>query len=115
MFTADEYCKQHDHIRYCEIIIHKDGIIEESRPSHQKALIKATGLDEEVLWDMIPIYDDVMCWLCEYTGCVCVWYDMIQGYPLSEAQIETLNILNDNKITDIPKEMITCRIVHSEK
>ena len=71
------FIKEHNHICYTEAIIYPDGTIAYARPSHQETLIRATGKTRKELMQIIPIEDDVIEWLVNYTGCVCVWYNSI--------------------------------------
>lgn len=75
-FTIKEFIEYHPyhHVNYCEIIIHSNGDISYCVPSHTEKLIKETGIERKKLYDLIPIYEDVLNWLITKTNCCAVWF-----------------------------------------
>ena len=71
---VDDFIKNHNHINYCEAIIYRDGRIAYVKPSHVETLIRATGLTHSQIYNEIPIFENVLHWLLDKTGCICVWY-----------------------------------------
>lgn len=99
---AMDFIKEHNHIRYCEAIIDKNGLIAYVNPSHQKTLIKETGIPEEEIWNMIPYSANPIEWLINKTGCICVWYNYILApKEITSAQKRTLKLLIKHKKIDL--------------
>lgn len=96
--SVDEFIAHHTktHINYCECIIFPNGDVQYGVPSHQEALIKATGIEREKLFSMMNEYDDVLKVLLNLTGCVSVWYSrQIYAKELTPEQNSTLTKLSE--------------------
>ena len=94
-----DYIKQHNHINYCEALIYPDGTIEDARPSHTEALIRATHENRDIICEKMPISASPAQWLVDYTGCVAVWYDFAYlPESLNDSQIQTIMELVEAKI-----------------
>ena len=99
----DDFIKNHNHINYCEAIIYRDGTIAYCRPSHIETLIRETGLTHSEIYNSIPIFENVLLWLLNKTGCICVWYgDYItpENRKLTLAQHITLKKLSESNIVN---------------
>lgn len=84
-------------INYLEVVILSDGAIEYAVPSHQEKLISIAmekfNVSRDDILEMCPpnMYFDVVTWLMDITGAVCVWtefYTCDDG--LTEKQMESL-------------------------
>ena len=93
-----EFIENYNHIYYCEVIIHPSGYIEEARPSHLETLIRATKLERQAVYDLMPITAMPLDWLVEYTGCVAVWYNFQKLPPsMTDEQQYSLKALFEGK------------------
>lgn len=97
---AEAYAKYHNHICYCEVIVDKDGLVEEAKPNHINTLIRQTGLPEDLIYAIMPIDASPIHWLTEFTGCVSVWYNglWIPKEGCTAEQRETLTKMMDAEI-----------------
>lgn len=73
--AADDFINNHEHINYCEAIIHRDGEIEYAIPSHTEKLIKITGENRDVIYEKMPVTASPILWLVDYTGCIALYTD----------------------------------------
>lgn len=98
-FNAFDYIMQHKHICYCEAILFPDGTIEDAQPSHTERLIAITQIPREELWERIKTWENPLEWMCNYTGCISIWYNMYYATNKpTNKQINTLRVLIDNKV-----------------
>ena len=88
---------------YLEVIIDNEGIVHYAVPSHQEYLIQhliaTTYHSRDALNDAVPreYWFDMLTWLTDQSGMVCVWNDRYAG-RLNEAQKQTLMVLQDNDL-----------------
>ena len=98
-----DYIIQHNDIYYCEAIIYPDGTIEDARPSHIEALLKATNEDREIINEKMPIEASPAAWLVDYTGCIAIWYnDALLPESFNAKQASTISKLITNNIVKNP-------------
>lgn len=109
----DSFIANHNHIRYCEAIIFKNGEIAYVRPSHTETLIRECmsllNVTREELDNGINPFDDYLTKLVDISGCVAVWYDFcIPPKTITEGQINSLDKLMQSKgiINDIDFKII---------
>lgn len=80
-------------VNYLEVIIDDTGRVLYATPSHLKRLesiyCDLYDTDEQNLNTRMPINANPVLWLCDQTGCVCVWNDRYEG-SLNVAQADTL-------------------------
>jgi hypothetical protein len=91
-------------INYMEAVILPSGEVQYAVPSHQEKLIAIfladnNHLTREQLWEIIPIWVDVIAWLQKYTGCISVWSDFYAGDPTTPEQKATLDLLIEHELT----------------
>jgi hypothetical protein len=91
-------------INYMEAVILPSGEVQYAVPSHQEKLIAIfladnNHLTREQLWEIIPIWADVIDWLQKYTGCISVWSDFYAGEPNTPEQKATLALLIEHGLT----------------
>jgi len=116
IFSVTDFIKQHDHIRYCEAIIHPDGSIQYAIPSHQSILMHlAYGVDvqdesEDALdrwneaWQKMRSEidrrnNDVLSFLADKMNVVVVWYEtQLLPKNVTQKQRFTLALLRNHKI-----------------
>lgn len=99
--NIDDFIKQHNHIRYCEVIIHRNGDIEDCRPNHIETLIRISDKDRDEIYNSMTLQESPLHWLLKDTGCVSVWYSYQYSFgELSEQQQESLNKLVENRIIE---------------
>lgn len=94
-----DFIKFHNanHVKYCEVVIHKNGDIEYCIPSHQETLIRLSGYTKKELEEKISIFDDVEISLCNMTGCISVRYNMYTSPKnITNEQYESLMLLKNN-------------------
>lgn len=83
---------------YLEVIILEDGTVTYATPSHQEKLIQLArerhNLSRDEVSNLCPeeYYCDFMVWLCQITGAVALWNEMMQGYA-NEKQKEVIEVL----------------------
>jgi hypothetical protein len=96
----EDFVKNHNHINYCEAIIHPSGEIEYARPSHVQSLIRISGHTSDELYKMMErSMMSPLDFLLDMTKCVCVWYDFYQApKEITKKQKETLFFLMKNKV-----------------
>jgi len=96
----EDFVKNHNHINYCEAIIHPNGEIEYARPSHVQSLIRISGHTSDELYKMMErSMMSPLDFLLDMTKCVCVWYDFYQApKEITKKQEETLFFLMKNKV-----------------
>lgn len=89
-------------ICYCEVIIHKDGLIEYAVPSHQEKLIQIYAdkhlMSRDNAMDFLRQQqeDPIDLMMCD-TGCIYIWYDhMHNATNLTDAQMHALTLLLNN-------------------
>ena len=100
---VEDFCKDYNHINYCEIIIHEDGMIRRVNPSHIETIRmiyeKENNMKDKESWEIVPVFGNPHDWYLDRTKCISVWYKQFIKGPnneLSENQIETLRILRQN-------------------
>lgn len=100
--TKEDFAKQHNHIRYCEVIVLKDGSVEHAHPSHTHKLMNMSGYTQEKLWEMIPITDSPIHYLIDMLEVTSLWYDNLIAPKkgMSEKQKETVGFLIEKGILD---------------
>lgn len=104
-FDAFGYIKQHKGICYCEAILYPDGTIEDAIPSHLERLITISEIPRDELWERIKVWESPLEWLCNYTGCISIWYHKYYATkPPTKAQLNTLKALSDNKVIVFEEE-----------
>jgi hypothetical protein len=98
--TAREFAEKHGTIDYCEVIITPSGLVFEARPSHIEwqinKIISITGVSREFLYDAMPESESPIDWMCDFTGCIAVWFDtsMVPSMDkLTDEQAEAISIL----------------------
>lgn len=72
-YDPDFFIQRHDHINYFEALIAPDGQISYACPSHQYAMIKATGLSQQEIWKRLDPDCDVIYELMKMTGMLPVY------------------------------------------
>ena len=80
-------------IRYCEILILHNGMIELATPSHQKAMMRvANKTMQEIPMGYFEEY------LLKESGSIAVWYEMQKAYSVNRFQLRTLDMLCENRL-----------------
>ena len=82
-------------IRYCEIVILRNGMIELAVPSHQKTLIRLTGKTEQEL--PVDYFEE---YLLKKSGAIAVWYKTQKAYSVNRFQLRTLDLLCENGLIE---------------
>ena len=72
-YEADFFIARHDHINYFEALISPEGEITYACPSHQRAMIRYTGLSEQEIWQLIDANADVLIELIRMTKLIPVY------------------------------------------
>ena len=97
-----DYVNAHDKTNYCEALLFPDGTIMDARPSHTEALIreacKMYHTTKKELFNTMPSYVGVIHYLVEYTNIVTIWYEFCIADNITDAQMESLKLLQDNGI-----------------
>lgn len=97
--TSDEFIRiaieecPKSFIKYCEILILNNGMIELACPSHQEALLRLTGKS----WKEFSVCDFFEELLKE-SKAVAVWYNLQKVWDLNRFQMRTLKKLEDNNL-----------------
>ena len=100
-FSPQDFIKQHNHTRYCEALISKEGLVAYAVPSHQQAALNTTGLTIEEARTLIPSSASPMHWALEYSEMIAVWFNSIIFIPsISEKAKESLKLLTINKVIE---------------
>ena len=69
---ALSFADQHKHIRYCDAVVHPDGRVEYSVPSHLDTLMRIGNLTmKDIPDDSMPLFN-----LIDRTGCAVISFDM---------------------------------------
>lgn len=95
-------------INYLEVIILNDGTIEYAIPSHQRKLEEicigqTSGKEFNERLEDPNAFGDYMQWLCNYSGCICVWDRFcIKPKSCTTAQLESLKRLGETFYTKMP-------------
>lgn len=90
---------QETFINYLEVIIHKNGRIEYSTPSHAIKLAEIYGKSMDEVFEEFDegILTDPIEFLCRKTGAIAVWWHDYTGTP-NEIQINQLKMLKKEGI-----------------
>lgn len=107
-FRVSDFISKHNHINYCEAIISPNGLIGYVYSSHVNSLIGETGKTKSEIESMMDLSMTPIEWLCNYTGCISVWYNsvLIPSDGISLAQLSTLKSLINSKIVNFKLEDI---------
>ena len=90
---------------YLEIVILPDGTVEYAVPSHQRKLenickVMTSEQDFTKRLQDPEAFADYMQWLCNYSGCVCVWDSFcIKPKDITQAQLDTIKVLSQTYYT----------------
>lgn len=68
-----DFIANHHHIRYCEAVIDKNGLIEYAVPSHLFKLVAVSGKTYDEINEMMPLDASPIHWMVNYTGYISVW------------------------------------------
>ena len=100
----NDYIKGHDETGYCEALLFPDGRMLDARPSHTEAITreacKMFNVSREEIEKQIPIYAGVIHWLVEYSNIMVMWYNNAIADDITEEQIRSLELLQENRIID---------------
>lgn len=84
---------------YCEGILIPNGQFIVATHGHVNTMIEFTGLESDVIYNMMPIDAAPLFWLVQYTNCVAVNYDFCIGSPnITQEQKDSLKKLVKYKI-----------------
>lgn len=101
--NVDTFIKKHNHVNYCECIIHRDGRVEYATPSHMEVLIKATGYTRREINKIMPITASPLDWLIDYSKCIAVYTTFVKKpkCKITLAQSISLNKLVNASLTKL--------------
>lgn len=106
--NVKQYIESHKmNIRYCEVVIDREGNIIEACPGHQQCLINLYAESLSVNYDqavsMIPLEVSPVSYLVEKLGYISLWYDYAYiPNNLTKSQLKSLKELQIvGQITDV--------------
>ena len=84
---------------YCEGIILPTGDYCLATYGHINTMIEYSKFTDKEIYDMMPIDSAPIIWLCQFTKCLAVNYDMsIAPYGVNEKQLKTYRKLVKEKL-----------------
>lgn len=100
----NDYIRDHNETAYCEALLFPDGRILDVRPSHTEAITRETckmfNVSREEINNQMPIHAGVIHWLVEYSNIMAIWYNNAIADDITEEQIRSLELLQENRIID---------------
>lgn len=92
--------KEYFYYGFSEVIVGKKGEVYKLTPSHVYTLMYLAGYrTQEEAYDEIPVWEDVVLYLVEKSGCIAVWKDFCyEPSKITKEQRETIDFLFKEKI-----------------